>query len=401
MRIEARPVYPLKNMKAKLKSIYFWFMLLTLTLGISELICHITFRHFKQRFTFYDLHKYFSDDKIYTKGILMRYHPERGWDSAYPTEFGERPRSAAYDKSLISAFGDSYTYCAEVKDHETWEERLSALLQENVYNFGVGGYGTDQATLKFLSVFPNVRTPIVILGLATENINRIVNVYRPFYYEKTLVKLTKPRFVLKGDRLFLSPNPVPSLRRIKDLRNADFLKQLGRNDFWFNRDRYPELRFPYLKILFNRRIWREIIYGKKISDMSPRPYENLWEDKEASALMFKILESFATRAREYGAVPIVMISPSQAEVLEKFERRKDSAAEKKILDFCRERDILVFNSIQALANRVDSAGDVESFFSGHVSFKGNQIIAEALYDFLKSHAFSCREIEIAHSGKKI
>jgi len=380
-------------MKAKLKTILFWLILLALTLGTVELAYHVTFERFKKRFTFFDFNNYFTDD-TYIKAAYLKYHPQRGWDYVYPTKFGERPRSIEYNKPLISAFGDSYTYCAGVKDNETWEEHLSMLLQENVYNFGVVAYGTDQAYLKFLSIFPKVRTPIAILGVYTENIKRIVNVYIPFYYEKTGIKLTKPRFILKQGRLLLLSNPVRSSDEIRCLRNAYFLRRIGQNDFWFNRDKYPELKFPYLKILFNKRIWLEIIYSRnrnKINDIRSRPYANLWEDAGSTALMFKILESFIANAKDYGAVPIIMILPSRWEVIGKFNHGEISIGEKKILDFCREHNILVFDSIGALANRAHSANEIESFFNGHVSSKGNQIIAEVLYDFLRDHALSTRK----------
>jgi hypothetical protein len=382
-------------MKVKLKSILFCLILLTLTLGTAELICYVTFKHFKKKFTFFDFNKYFADEIYIRTAYQTYYHPERGWDFFFPTKFGERPRSIEYNKSLISTFGDSNTYCGEVKNNETWEERLSMLLQENIYNFGVGGYGTDQAYLKFLSIFPKARTPIVILGLITENINRIVNVYRPFYSENTGIKLTKPRFILKQDRLLLLPNPVRSLDEIRCLRNTYFLSRIGQNDFWFNRDRYPEFRFPYLRILFNKRIWLEIIYsrgGNKVSDINPRPYANLWEDGESTALMFKILESFIANIKDYDAVPIIMILSDKSEAMEKFKHKECSIAEKKILGFCRDHNILVFDSIGALANRAHSDSEIESFFfNEHISSKGNQIIAEALYNFLKDYSLSTRK----------
>lgn len=135
-------------------------MLLTLVAGVAELTCFVTFTHFQKKFTFFDFSKYFLN-QIDVDIAFNRYRPELGWDNDYPTRFGERPRSREYDQPLMAAFGDSFTHCDEVKDAETWEERLAVLLQKNVYNFGVGGYGTDQAYLKFLSVFPKVRTPIV------------------------------------------------------------------------------------------------------------------------------------------------------------------------------------------------------------------------------------------------
>ncbi len=364
-------------------------MLLILAVGLAELICLVTLKTFKKRFTFFDLNNYMPT-KSYISNVHQRYHPERGWDDNYSTKFGERPRTYVYNDPFISAFGDSYTHCAGVKDNETWEEYLSVLLKKDVYNFGTRSYGTDQAYLKFRSIFPKVRTPIVILGLITENINRIVNVYRPFYFAGTAINLSKPRFILK-DRLYLLPNPIRSFDEINNLRNAHFLRIIGQNDYWFNRDRYPELRFPYTKILFNKIFWLQIIYSRgsnKISDIKPRPYINLWEDIEATALMFKILESFVTSAKDYGAIPLIMILPCQQKVVEKFKHEGSSLGEKKILDFCRKNNISVFNSIEVLARHANSVDEIDSFFNNHVSAKGNQIIAQHLYNFLNDSLLS-------------
>jgi hypothetical protein len=86
-----------------------------------------------------------------------------------------------------------------------------------------------------------------------------------------------------------------------------------------------------------------------------------------------------------------MILPSDSEVREKFKQGKSSVAEKKILDFCRDHNILIFNSIEALANRADSVSEIGSFFKGHITSKGNQIIAEVFYNFLNDYTLSTRK----------
>jgi hypothetical protein len=47
--------------------------------------------------------------------------------------------------SRIHAYGDSFTYCDQVNNGETWEDYLSARLQEPVRNYGVGDYSVYQA----------------------------------------------------------------------------------------------------------------------------------------------------------------------------------------------------------------------------------------------------------------
>ncbi len=50
----------------------------------------------------------------------------------------------------INTYGDSFTYCSQVSDGETWQEYLAAHLGEPVRNFGMGGYGVYQAYLRML-----------------------------------------------------------------------------------------------------------------------------------------------------------------------------------------------------------------------------------------------------------
>ena len=50
--------------------------------------------------------------------------------------------------SIISFYGDSFTFCRQVNDNETIQWYLSELTNFGVLNFGVGNYGVDQAFLK-------------------------------------------------------------------------------------------------------------------------------------------------------------------------------------------------------------------------------------------------------------
>ena len=50
----------------------------------------------------------------------------------------------------INTYGDSFTQCHQVSDGETWQEYLSAHLGEPIRNFGMGGYGVNQAYRRLL-----------------------------------------------------------------------------------------------------------------------------------------------------------------------------------------------------------------------------------------------------------
>lgn len=50
----------------------------------------------------------------------------------------------------INTYGNSFTYCSQVSDGETWQEYLAAHLGEPVRNYGMGGYGVYQAYLRMV-----------------------------------------------------------------------------------------------------------------------------------------------------------------------------------------------------------------------------------------------------------
>src|SRR5690348_10974780 len=91
-----------------------------------------------------------------------------------------RPQSTEHSPTCGSAFGDSMTYGAEVKDDEAWVHLLSELLGCNIRNFGVGGYGLDQAALRYEMTPPSGN--FVILGLFIEMLRRDVAASWTFYY---------------------------------------------------------------------------------------------------------------------------------------------------------------------------------------------------------------------------
>jgi hypothetical protein len=356
-------------------------------LGV-ELLCFIFFNIYKDRFTFYDIKRYTvtADEAERLKKV---YDFKLGWKKIYQTPFGERPRSKDYGKPLLAAFGDSFTHCDEVKDDQTWEEFLSNILHADVFNFGGGGYGTDQAYLRFQAEYSKAKTPLVALGLITENINRIVNVYRPFYFERTGDLLSKPRFILKDGERVLLDNPLKNAAETIKLTDQQFVRSMGENDWWFNRDNLPVFGFPYSNILFHKRFWLEAFYrksGREIDDIDPRPWEDLWKYAPARDLMFSILDSFILEARKLGAKPLIVLMPRRFEVIQKVRGHSpDDAAI--LMEFCKTRGYPCFNGVEALASQAASENDVNGYFRGHLSPQGNMLVAKALYGFLLENKF--------------
>ena len=347
-----------------LKGILF---VLAVGLLLVELVCCVFFNALSERFTFYDLDSYvINSEQI--KGVAKRFDPLLGWSQGYDTPFGERPGSERYPRHLIASFGDSFTHCDQVQDNQTWQVELEKLVGANVFNFGVGAFGPDQALLRFRRDYPLVRTPVVTLGLITENINRVIGRYRPFYSPKTRIPLPKPRFNYNknSQELVLVPSPITHVSQLSKLMNPSYLLKLGNGDWWFENKRHPTLTFPFSRLLFSRTIWSDAIasvQGSPPSDLNPRPRDSQWQNEESRTLMFAILQTFHREVLERGALPIVLLMPKHYEV-NRCVSQQDNPEVNQILAFCRRSKMLCFDGIAALCSRAENLDQVKEFYRG-------------------------------------
>jgi hypothetical protein len=87
--------------------------------------------------------------------ILGNYMPRDGLDGSLTisTSGANGARTSiiyANRQCRINTYGNSFTLCQQVSDHETWQEYLAAHLGEPIRNFGMGGYGVYQAYRRML-----------------------------------------------------------------------------------------------------------------------------------------------------------------------------------------------------------------------------------------------------------
>lgn len=154
---------------------------------------------------------------------FLFYDPDLGWRprpgllehnaAGFRTTGGVPEKAPAEGVLRIALFGDSYT---EGSAHGGWwrvlEERMNAAgVKCEVLNFGVGGYGMDQAYLRWKKEGAGWQPRIVILGFFADDCYRNLNLLRLLRDPDSGIPLMKPRFVLEGDglRLLNSPTPAP------------------------------------------------------------------------------------------------------------------------------------------------------------------------------------------------
>ena len=210
----------------------------------------------------------------------------------------------------ISTFGDSFTHGDDVKNNETWQAAMESYDSNiEVLNFGVSGFGLDQAYLRYLEKGPQFQPNIVLIGFMSENFRRTVNTYRPFLYPKTGLPFTKPRFLIKDGELSLIPNPIKTSQDYKKLllHPREVLPKIGVNDYYYKRH-YTSSTFDWSPTV---RLTTLLIQNfKKKSTIEDIMINGRYNEKsEAFKVTKKIFDEFYNLSITNQSTPIILVFP--------------------------------------------------------------------------------------------
>ena len=206
-----------------------------------------------------------------------------------------------------SAYGDSYVGGAEVAPAEGWVEQISHILGCRVTNYAVGGYGTDQAYLRFRRDYD--RSPIVLLGINPDNAMDNVGQYDGFIGGPLEPTELKGRFLLDAfERLEWVPRPrldadgFVAMHRnpAETLPHSYFLPDI--------RDGPVSLRFPYAVTL------GRVALTPRLHDILQRrtewsSYFSADDPSEALRLMVAICKAFVGLANSRGKRALIVMLP--------------------------------------------------------------------------------------------
>ena len=276
----------------------------------------------------------------------------------------------------IVSYGDSFTYGAEVADEHTWQAQLERREPAvEAINLGVGGYGTDQALLRFRR-HGRLDADVVAIGILLENIGRNVNRYRPLWYPRASAASTKPRFRLAGDgRLVLVPAPVASAAELcSAVQDGTILERLAPHEYWLERPGSGAWRHSGLA--------RCAAALAAARERSPRA---LWQDEdgEPRRVTLAILQSFRAEALASGAArALVLLFPRETDLagLASGAPRYWQSG----LDQLGAAGVEVLDLSAALveALRSEPARAAELYEGGHLGPLGNALVAAELAEWL-------------------
>jgi hypothetical protein len=320
---------------------------------------------------------------------------ELGWDVGADSKntlgVARHPGNyAPRDRYKLKAFGDSFTFGSDVADQDTWTAMLEAESHWECLNYGVPGYGTDQAFLKYRRT--KVPTEWTILGIHQENIARVVNAYRAFYMEDW--GPPKPRFFLEREGLRLEPSPIARPEEALRLLDPTVVERLRRLDYW---PRYNEealggprrLAWPaswtvlrHAPFFLSRaaleiRVRVRPTYEYEVQRF--KPYHLYDENSEAFRILCRIIDQFAALCAERGERPLVLIFPMQhtVDLLRTYRRLVYEPLPARL----RARGIphLDFGPLFARAH-------YQRYFlryNGHLSREGNERVAREIIHYLR------------------
>jgi hypothetical protein len=242
-----------------------------------------------------------------------------------------------------------------------------------VLNYGVGGYGVDQAFLRFQREGRLLNPSVVIIGFTTDDLRRLVNVYRRFLSVDEQ-PLFKPRYRLNGDTLELIPNPMRTVAQYRALLDDPAsVRQYGRHDQWFEPLMYRNPLYDWSATMrlgsaawirvANRYVRRDRIFDGGIFNTQ----------SEAFRLQLALFKAFRDSVTSAGYTPIVLMLPDEESL------RARGAGGRTIYQPLVEQ--LAAMKIEVLdASDAFSGKSGTDWFrpGGHYSKTGNQIVAEWL-----------------------
>ncbi len=293
----------------------------------------------------------------------------------------------------IAAFGDSFTHGNEVTRDETWTAQLEALLNARgihaeVLNFGVGGYGIDQAYLRWQEQGRQYQPDIVLLGFVAVDVNRLVSLYWKLQPNVFITPgsnpFSKPRYVLDGDTLTLinsptvAPADMPAF--LTNFPNSDLARYESAFDaadyqdrWWLHSDALATLDALHRYLTFDPTRSPAFQIDLMRPPAPPAPYN------DADALASAIIQQWATEAEADGSRFIVVHLPMKAGI---------QAYQSDLpLDYEPLRSAL--SSRYEWIETLDAfpSADLNGQFAlgGHYSPQGSATIATAIADYVANH----------------
>ena len=332
--------------------------------------------------------------------ILGNYLPRDGIDgsstiSTVQPEGTRTPHLYVGRQGRITTYGNSFTQCHQVNDGETWQEYLGAHLGEPIRNFGMGGFGVDQAYRRMVRAEQtDLGGEYVILYIwGNDHIRSLLRcrhaaifkwwdhvggvMFHNNFWANVEMDFASGRIVEK-------PNRLPTRESLYRMTDPDWMHDNLKNDLalqmrLFVRGLISDMDWPRAERL------AALLHLPAVDRGNPREAINELLDSYSFAATKYIL----TKAREFTEqagkkLLVVLFDPTRVmPALIKSEARYDQ----EIVDFLEKQDFKYFDMNLVHAEDFKSfnlslAEYRRRYFIGHYSPAGNHFFAFSIKDMI-------------------
>lgn len=307
------------------------------------------------------------------------FDPELGWD--------KNPIARNYvggKRYLAQSYGDSFVEGAEVGPDHTWQAQFEQLTGAAILNLGVGGYGLDQAVLKFEKHARNYSTRLAILGLYPQTYRRALS-YHPFYYFANSEAFTfafKPIFVKEDGRFKLMPPPCADAACLMEAlsnRDHEIWRQLKGHDYWYLKNQgKPTADFPIT--LAYAQVLPQILHQRRERQGTENYF---FVNDQSFQLVEYLITRFVKSSRNFGMTPVCLLlyAPVDLKVIKAGIRLDD-----KLIKFLEKSDVPHVDTARHILAQYRQDDDFMGLSApeGHLNERGNRLVAESLAQGLRS-----------------
>lgn len=297
-------------------------------------------------------------------------HVGMSFSDARTRHTGLSPHPASIRLALI---GDSMTFGSEVLCEETWGHALEGLLQPHVQilNFGVPAFGLNQVVLRYEKDVRAWHPQIVIIGISSQMISRINNIYPELMNpEWDSPLLARPKLVMKNgvpsviNYPVLKPKELSAYSTIRELPHLD-LDPFYRPFQWERGGIWHPFEQSY--------IFRFLNSLRPPTKAQPKDIQH-----EALLLSQFVTQYLVREVLEDGAVPLVVWLPYASELPRSTDLGNTGHSLTRML---RDAGIEYYDPSGCLTE----VGTSEAYaVGGHYSPKGNTHLAECLEPLLRA-----------------
>ena len=250
----------------------------------------------------------YSHSETIFENVSFKNHRLLGWVEKYGAE-NPRPSAITIERRAdkdycVYIFGDSFAHADEVSHEAAWSNVLEKKLGCNVANFGVGGYGSDQAYLRLSELLPSravdnrSRPKIVLFGIYQEMLRRNMAASWLFYCCPERKTSLKPYYKFNKTNQTITLEPIPIQAGIEEVRRHH------REDKYYQ---LSKVEFPYTLGIMKAALYR---LNKRAFDILVIQGWRAYAKEDVVRKQYLIMGKVIDLALSRGYTPIFLVFPN-------------------------------------------------------------------------------------------